>query len=107
MITVSNLDIYPLDLLSANGAHHEEGQLRSEVLRFLGLTPDNLCELKDGSVCRELYRSVYCFHLVRSHLQDTITTTLLSMVSAPSALHGAKGAFFYSSVMSSQSASLN
>jgi len=50
MITVSNLDIYPLDLLSANGAHHEEGQLRSRVLRFPGLTPDNLCELEDGSV---------------------------------------------------------
>jgi len=28
LITVSNLDIYPLDLLSASGAHHEEGQLR-------------------------------------------------------------------------------
>jgi len=28
MITVSNLDIYPLDLLSACGAHHGEGQLR-------------------------------------------------------------------------------
>jgi len=28
MITVSNLDIYPLDLLSTSGAHHREGQLR-------------------------------------------------------------------------------
>jgi len=46
MINVSNLDIYPLDLLSASGAHHREGQLRSRVLWFPGLTPVNLCEWK-------------------------------------------------------------
>jgi hypothetical protein len=42
LITVSNLDIYPLDLLSAGGAYTLSGIVVSEVLRFLVLTPSNL-----------------------------------------------------------------
>ena len=66
MTTVSNLDIYPLDLLSASGAHHREGQLRSVVLRFHGLTPNSLCEfyrvedIESGMLCRVYLSNPFC-----------------------------------------------